>query len=70
MKAYFKLMVSQKNKQREFKAPSGTLKTDYKIKLCDFVINSKYNYKDLIENNEVFNKIIEDLFNFIEKKSH
>ncbi|QXP66923.1 ATP-binding protein [Polaribacter sp. AHE13PA] len=52
---------------RTFKAESGTLKNDYKIKLASFVIDSGYTYSDLIEENDELKSIIEILYDFIEK---
>lgn len=54
-----------KNIHRTFKAESGTLKNTYKIKLCDFVVNSDYNYLDLIEENLILDKIVKSLYTFI-----
>jgi predicted ATP-dependent endonuclease of OLD family len=53
----------------KFVGESGTLKDDYKKKLCNFVINSDINYKDLIEDNPILQKIVEGLYNFIKTKS-
>ncbi|KGL61824.1 ATPase AAA [Polaribacter sp. Hel1_85] len=52
---------------RAFKAESGTLKNDYKIKLASFVVDSEYTYSDLIEDNKELKTIIENLYNFIRK---
>ncbi len=54
-----------KSNHKAFKAESGTLSTDYKFKLCEFLITSKYNYEDLIEENIILDKIVKDLYNFI-----
>jgi len=56
--------------QKAYKADSGTLKNDYKIKLCNFTINSDLNYKDIIEDNPILHGIIEELYNFITDKPH
>jgi predicted ATPase len=53
---------------KKFKDDSGTLKSSYKTKLCEFVINGDYNYQELIENNEQLNTIISDLYKFINQK--
>lgn len=53
---------------KKFKDDSGTLKSSYKTKLCEFVINGDYNYPELIENNEELNTIIFDLYKFINQK--
>ncbi|MFN4027375.1 MAG: AAA family ATPase [Flavobacterium sp.] len=50
---------------KNFKDPSGTLKSSYKIKLCDYVVNSNYSYEDMIYENKQLDKIINDLFIFI-----
>ena len=51
--------------QRLFKAESETLQKDYKIKLCDFTINSKLTYDQLIYDNSILEKIITGLYSFI-----
>ncbi|WP_179021361.1 AAA family ATPase [Winogradskyella forsetii] len=56
-----------KKYHKSFRAESGTLKNDYKIKLADFAINSEYKYEDFIENNETLKRIIEKLYKFIKK---
>ncbi|WP_299519713.1 ATP-binding protein [Winogradskyella sp.] len=56
-----------KKNHRAFKADSGTLKNDYKIKLANFVINSHYKYEDFIKDNDTLKIIIENLFKFIKK---
>ncbi|HJS01385.1 MAG TPA: hypothetical protein VJ780_10660, partial [Flavobacterium sp.] len=53
---------------KKFKDDSGTLKSSYKTKLCDFVINGDYNYQELVENNEQLDNIISDLYKFINQK--
>lgn len=53
---------------KKFKDDSGTLKSSYKTKLCDFVINGNYNYFELTENNEQLENIISDLYKFINQK--
>lgn len=53
---------------KKFKDDSGTLKSSYKTKLCEFVINGEYNYQDLIEDNEQLDSIISDLYKFINQK--
>lgn len=53
---------------KKFKDESGTLKSSYKTKLCEFVINGDYNYPQLIENNEQLDNIISDLYKFINQK--
>ncbi|NHF58915.1 ATP-binding protein [Flavobacteriaceae bacterium TP-CH-4] len=50
---------------RSFKADSGSLKNDYKIKLCDFFINSNLTYEDIISDNPTLEKIIKNLYEFI-----
>lgn len=53
----------------KFKVPSGTLKNEYKIKLCDFVINNNtYKFNDFVENNETLKDIVLGLYEFIKKK--
>ncbi len=56
-----------KKNQRAFVAESGTLKNDYKIKLCDFFINSDIKYAEIIQDNPILKQIIEDLYDFIKK---
>ncbi|MEL1255046.1 AAA family ATPase [Flavobacterium sp. DGU38] len=53
---------------KKFKDDSGTLKSSYKTKLCEFVINGDYSYPELIENNEQLDNIISDLYKFIDQK--
>jgi len=53
---------------KKFKDDSGTLKSSYKTKLCEFVINRNYNYLELTENNEQLENIISDLYKFINQK--
>lgn len=55
-------------KFKKFKDDSGTLKSSYKTKLCEFVINGDYNYQELIENNEQLDTIVSDLYKFINQK--
>ncbi|MBA4134271.1 MAG: hypothetical protein C0525_06055, partial [Flavobacterium sp.] len=50
---------------KSFKDDSGTLKSSYKTKLCDFFINSNYSYEDLIHENKQLDKIVNDLYQFI-----
>jgi len=63
-KLFNQASIPQKN-QKKFKSDSGTLKAEYKIKLCDFVINNNYSYHDLINQNKVLDKIISELYSFI-----
>jgi predicted ATPase len=69
-----KFIVSQFNNSNvlnfnEFNDKSGTLTSNYKNKLCDFVVNGNYTYLDLIENNDILDKIIEGLYSFIKINS-
>ncbi|WP_417352447.1 ATP-dependent nuclease [Flavobacterium alkalisoli] len=52
---------------KKFKSKTGeTLSSNYKNKLCDFVVNnSTYTYKDLIKENAYLNELIVELYNFI-----
>ncbi|MFI1770671.1 AAA family ATPase [Thalassobellus citreus] len=50
---------------KSFKAPSGTLMNDYKMKLSNFVINCDYKYEDFIEENIELKELIESLYSFI-----
>ncbi|EJL65015.1 ATP-dependent nuclease [Flavobacterium sp. CF136] len=60
------LFVKNKiNDFKKFKGDSGTLKSSYKTKLCEFVINGDYSYPELIENNNQLDDIISDLYQFI-----
>ncbi len=54
-----------KDKIKAFKAESGTLKNEYKIKLCKFFIDSDIKYSELIKNNPKLDEIIEKLYCFI-----
>ena len=51
--------------QKSFKADSGTLKNDFKIKLCDFTIKSNLSYEDMINDNPILDSIITELYSFI-----
>jgi len=53
---------------KKFKDDSGTLKSSYKTKLCEFVINGDYSYQELIKDNEQLDSIISDLYEFINQK--
>jgi predicted ATP-dependent endonuclease of OLD family len=53
---------------KKFKDNSGTLKSSYKTKLCEFVVNGNYSYQELIENNEQLDSIITDLYKLINQK--
>lgn len=53
---------------KSFRDDSGTLKSTYKTKLCDFVINGNYTYEDLIFENEQLEEIIKNLYSFIKPK--
>lgn len=58
----------KKNKIKDFKKfkdDSGTLKSSYKTKLSEFVVNGNYTYQDLIFENKELDKIIIDLYSFI-----
>ncbi len=50
---------------KEFRAKSGTLKSSYKTKLCEFVVSGDYNYKDLIFENKLLDEIVEKLYSFV-----
>ena len=52
---------------KKFKSNTGeTLNSNYKNKLCDFVVNNSTNsYQDLIKENEYLNELITELYNFI-----
>ncbi|MEC4003288.1 AAA family ATPase [Flavobacterium sp. SUN052] len=53
---------------KKFKEESGTLKSSYKTKLCDFFISDDYTYDDLTFENKQLDDIIVDLYNFIKPK--
>lgn len=53
---------------KKFRDDSGTLKSSYKTKLCDFVINGDYTYDELIFENKQLDDIIVSLYNFIKPK--
>lgn len=53
---------------KSFRDDSGTLKSTYKTKLCDFVINGNYKYEDLMFENEQLEEIIKNLYSFIRPK--
>lgn len=50
---------------KKFRDDSGTLKSSYKTKLCEFIINGNYNYQDLIFDNELLDEIVEKLYSFV-----
>ncbi|WP_350286642.1 AAA family ATPase [uncultured Croceitalea sp.] len=52
---------------KSFKAASGTLKSDYKTRLCDFTVNAEISYEEMVEQNPILNEIIENLYAFIKK---
>ena len=56
-----------KNKRKSFKASSGTLMNDYKIKLSNFVITSDNGYADFIVENKELKQIVEALYAFIKE---
>ncbi len=58
--------ITHKN-LKSFKAPSGTLMNEYKIKLSNFVVNSSYDYKDFIEDNIELDELVKSLFSFIKQ---
>lgn len=69
----FDLLINKGFKEDDFfkfRAKSGTLVNDYKLKLCDFIINGNYTYDDLIFENEQLEEIIKDLYNFIKPKHY
>lgn len=51
--------------QRSFKAGLETLQNDYKIKLCDYTINSGLTYEEIIDDNPILDRIITELYSFI-----
>jgi len=61
----FKTIGVLTKNQKSFKADSGTLKNDYKIKLCDFTINSGLTYEEIIDDNPILDRIITELYSFI-----
>ncbi|CAM3440894.1 AAA family ATPase [Zobellia roscoffensis] len=65
---YEKLLIEtgiNKSEHKTFKAESGTLKNDYKIKLCEFTISADLDYINMIDDNPVLDKIITKLYKFI-----
>lgn len=64
-KELFKKYSIQQKDQKKFRAESGTLKAEYKIKLSDFVISKSYSYEELIEENKILNTIVSELYSFI-----
>jgi AAA15 family ATPase/GTPase len=69
LKGQFKIASINEDSIFKFyvKSASGTLETTYKNKLCRHFIESTVTYEKLIENNPVLEKIIEDLYDFINK---
>jgi len=55
-----------KTRYKVFKSTSETLNASYKFKLCDYVLQSGYDYKRLIEDNKVLDKLIRKLHSFID----
>ncbi|WP_156168368.1 AAA family ATPase [Kordia zhangzhouensis] len=53
---------------KAFYSNSGTLKNDYKLKICNYFLESDITYKELIYNNEELRVFIEKLYDFIKKK--
>jgi len=67
---YFKQFTKHRiplNIQKAYRAESGTLKNDYKMKLCESFISSEITYEDLIQNNPILDEIIKKLYLFIQK---
>ncbi|WP_418510363.1 AAA family ATPase [Corallibacter sp.] len=54
-----------KNELKSFKAPSGTLMNNYKIKLSSIVENSEYDYDTIFEENKELEDIITNIFSFV-----
>ncbi len=57
-----------KKNHRAFRAQSGTLKNDYKIKLCDYAVESDLTYDDFVKDNPELKTVIEGLYNFLTSK--
>lgn len=64
-KELFKKCSIQQKYQKKFRAESGTLKAEYKIKLSDFVINKGYSYEELIKENKILDTIVSELYSFV-----
>lgn len=54
----------------KFRAESGTLKNEYKQKLCDLVIESNVKYSSITENNPQLESIVVELYDFIQPKTN
>ncbi|MDR6299734.1 AAA family ATPase [Mesonia maritima] len=64
-KELFKKYSIQQKYQKKFRAESGTLKAEYKIKLCNFIIKNDYSYSSLIEENKILDTIVSELYSFV-----
>lgn len=53
---------------KAFHSTSGTLKNDYKLKICDYFLQSDITYVELIKDNEELESIIKKLYDFIKNK--
>ncbi len=53
---------------KSFFEKSGTLKNDYKQKLCREFLATDFSYEKLVEQNPELDRIIKNLYNFLKKK--
>ncbi|PRX56792.1 AAA ATPase-like protein [Flagellimonas meridianipacifica] len=65
-KKMFKNVKIPEKDQKAFLAKSGTLKNDYKLKLCNYFLEYQIEYEQLVKENNTLKEIIEGLYNFIE----
>lgn len=69
---FYDLLINNGFQEKDiykFKAPSGTLKNEYKIKLCDFVTNrNDFTFNDFVGENENLKEIVLGLYQFIKQK--
>lgn len=61
----FKKLGIPENGLKSFMADSGTLKNDYKLKLCNYFLECELKYDELVKDNRNLQKIIEELYQFI-----
>lgn len=54
---------------KAFHSNSGTLKNDYKLKVCDYFLQSDITYSELIKDNKELENIIKQLYKFIKNDS-
>ncbi|WP_299182274.1 ATP-binding protein [uncultured Aquimarina sp.] len=71
-KFFYTILTEAKIPKKDLKpfyVESGTLKSTYKSKLCNFVVQGDYSYDNFIEENDILKDIIENLYDFIKPRS-